>query len=287
MKRYLWGKISRITALLMILVGLTACSQTLTNDQWLAQLPHPWTLDQKQMDEILPQFQERFPDFQTRLKYIALWRVGTPYEIFKLGEGVEPDPDPIIRYDVSDCTGHNLTSLAAAESRSWAETREHMIMIHYKADSNGVKSPSYRSRWHYTLDRITRNPYTVDMTQELLPRTRLDSVTITLNQKSNGEEFLDLDWTRTMTAYYIPNNEINTELLAKLPQIVGVAFVKPAYFKMGIVMGHEGMIIDGKYLLHASQSAGETVKLNFLKYYFPETGPFFGGIMIFKFQEII
>jgi len=276
-----------IKSLLMIsmLFSMMSCQETLTDEQWLAKLPTPWTLTQEQMNEILPQFQQRFPDFQNRIKQIALWRVGTPYEIFKLGEEAEPDLDPIIRYDVSDCTGHNLTSLAAARSSSWAEARENMIKLHYKADSNGVKQPTYRSRWHYTVDRITMNPNTVDITQTLLPKTALDSVNITLNQKEDGEEFLELDWNRSMTAYYIPNHQITPDLLAKLPTIVGVTFVKPKYFKMGIVMGHEGMIIDGKYLVHASQSAGETVKLDFLKYYFPEEGPFFGGIMIFKFKE--
>ena len=261
------------------------CDKAISDDEWIAQLPKPWTIDKEQMDEILPKFQQRFPKFETRLKYFALWRVGTPYEIFKLGEGVEPDPDPIIRFDVSDCTGHNLTSLAASKSSSWDETLQNMIKIHYKPDSAGKKVPSYTSRWHYTLDRITANPYTVDITRSLLPMNQLDSVNIILNKKENGEEFLDLDWERKMTAWYIPNSQINKALLDKLPEIVGVAFVKPKYFKMGIVIGHEGMIIDGKYLVHASQSAGETVKQDFLEYYFPESGPFFGGIMIYEFRE--
>lgn len=270
---------------LSLAISLLSCKEAMNNEEWIAQLPQPWTLSQENMDEILPQFQKRFPDFQTRLKYFALWRVGTPYEIFKLGEGVEPDPDPIIRYDVSDCTGHNLTSLAAVKSNSWDETLENMIAIHYKADDSGMKSPSYQSRWHYTLDRITANPNTVDITETLLPQDLLDSVKIVLNKKENGEENLDLNWNRDITANYIPNSQITEALLAKLSPIVGVTFVKSSYFKMGIVMGHEGMIIDGKYLVHASQSAGETVKVDFLDYYFPESGSFFDGIMIFEFKE--
>lgn len=271
-------------ALLTLVFFVTGCKEVQTDEEWLSQLPEPWTLSQEGMNDILPLFQERFPEFELRLKNFALWRVGTPYEIFKLGEATEPDPDPIIRYDVSDCTGHNLTSLAAAKSTSWDEALENMIDIHYKADSLGNKTPSYLSRWHYTLDRIMDNPYTVDITQTLLPKTDLDSVTITLNRKADGEEFLELDWERTLTAYYIPNEQINAELLKKLPQIVGVAFVKPKFFKTGIVMGHEGMIIDGQFLVHASQSAGKTVKLDFLDYYFPEEGPFFAGIMIYEFR---
>lgn len=279
-------KFMRLLFTFMILSGLMNCQERLSDEAWLATLPAPWTLSQEQMSEILPLFQERFPDFQTRLKHIALWRVGTPYEIFKLGEEVEPDPDPIIRYDVSDCTGHNLTSLAAAKSNSWDEAYANMIDIHYKPDSDGVKRPTYSSRWHYTVDRITMNPNTVDITQSLVPASALDSVNITLNRKDDGEEFLKLDWERNITAFYIPNQAITAELLTKLPQIVGITFVKQKYFKMGIVMAHEGMIIDGKYLLHASQSAGETVKMDFLNYYFPEDGTFFDGIMIFEFKEI-
>ncbi len=271
--------------ILGILSSFMSCQEKLSDEDWLAQLPHPWTLSHDEMSTMLPKFQARFPDFQNRLKYIALWRVGTPYEIFKLGEEAEPDLDPIIRFDLSDCTGHNLTSLAAARSSNWDEARDQMIKLHYKADEEGIKQPTYKSRWHYTVDRITRNPNTVDITQTLLPKSSLDSVNITLNLKEDGSEFLDLDWNRPMTAYYIPNDKITTELLAKLPVIAGVTFVKPKYFKMGIVMGHEGMIIDGKYLVHASQSAGETVKVDFLDYYFPEEGPFFGGIMVFEFRE--
>ena len=280
-------KLLNFSLIFGLLVNLIACQGNKSDTQWLESLPQPWTLSQEQFDEILPLFQKRYPDFQQRLKQIALWRVGTPYEIFKLGEEIEPDTDPILRYDVSDCTGHNLTTLAAARSHRWDEARSKMIEIHYKADSTGHKTPSYESRWHYTVDRITANPNTVDITQSLLPRSALDSIKITLNQKEDGEEFLKLGWSRDMTAYYIPNSQITAELLNKLPAIVGVSFVKPQYFKMGIVMGHEGMIIDGKYLLHASQSAGETVKLDFLNYYFPKDGAFFAGIMIFEFKEDI
>lgn len=276
----------RIIFLLSVMTILVSnCREIPDNETWLKQLPQPWTLSEDQMSEAMSKFQQRFPDFQQRLKYFALWRVGTPYEIFKLGEEVEPDPDPILRYDVSDCTGHNLSCLAAARSSSWEEARSSMIQIHYKPNSSGQHTPSYLSRWHYTTDRITQNPYTVDITQTLLPRSELDSVKITLNRKDSGEEFLELNWEREMTAYFIPNNKITPDLLAKLPEIVGVTFVKPKYYKLGIVMGHEGMIIDGKYVLHASQSAGETVKLDFMEYYFPEDGAFFGGIMIFEFRE--
>ena len=91
--------------------------------QWITALPKPWTLSENQVSELLPKFHERFPNFHQRLKAINIWRVGTPYGIFKLGEEIEPDPDPILRIDTSDCTVHVLTSIAFTNSKDWEQTR--------------------------------------------------------------------------------------------------------------------------------------------------------------------
>jgi hypothetical protein len=273
--------------LLLLMFGNWTCSDQQSGEfAWLKTLPKPWKLSEEELTVLLPEFRTHFPDFNQRLKALALWRVGTPYEIFKLGEEVEPDPDPIFRLDVSDCTGHVLTCLSLAQSDTWQEARENMITIHYKPDQSGRKTPTYLSRWHYTTDRITANPYTVDITRSLLAESDLKAITLTLNHKEGGGEFLDLDWSRELTAYYIPNEKINTDLLANLPELCGVAFVRPSYFKMGIIVGHEGMIIDRKYLIHASQSEGKTVKVDFLDYYFPDSGPFFDGIMLYRFNPL-
>ena len=251
------------------------------SNSWVETLPKPWTLTEDQISELLPQFHNHYPEFHDRLKAFALWQVGKPYEIFKLGEEIEPDPDPIIRLDVSDCTVHVLTSLAFSQSKSWIEARERMIDIHYKDGK-----PSYKSRWHYTSDRIQENPYTQNITNNVSNIDQLESVEITLNRKKDGSEFLDLGWEKLTLIQYIPNERINGGLLSKLPEICGVAFVKKAYFKMGIVIAHEGMIIDQKNLVHASSEYGETVNLDFMKYYFRENGPLFDGVMIYAFNPI-
>jgi len=268
------------------LLALTGCSSQSQNEQWLAALPEPWLLSQSQISEIMPQFHQRYPRFDQRLRALALWRVGTPYELFRLGEEIEPDPDPIFRLDVSDCTAHVLTCLSLAQSSSWDEARQNMIDLHYKADESGYKTPTYRSRWHYTADRLLSNPSTVDISGQLLPVENLATIDITLNRGGDGKEFLDLGWSRTVTVKYIPNDQITAKLLAKLPLVCGVAFVKPGYFKIGLVIGHEGMIIDGRDLIHAGQEAGETVRVDFMDYYFRESGPLFGGIMIYAFRPL-
>ncbi len=275
-----------ILALLIIFGSCRSKGPSSGNEIWLSSLPAPWTLTPAHVDSLLPQFIERYPALESRLAAIAIWRVGTPYEIFKLGEEVEPDPDPILRLDVSDCTGHILTSMAFAQSSSWEQSRENMIRIHYKADEQGRKSPTYKSRWHFTTDRILSNPYTVDITRSLLPEDQLVPVTMTLNKKADGDEFLDLGWSRTVNTYYIPSEKIDKALLDKLPGVCGVAFVKPVWFDQGLIVAHEGMIIGQRDLIHASQSAGKTVRVDFLTYYFTEGEPLFGGIMVYAFHPL-
>jgi hypothetical protein len=248
-------------------------------NNWIDTLPKPWTLTEKQVSAILPQFYDHFPDFHDRLKAFALWQVGKPYEIFKLGEEVEPDLDPIIRLDVSDCTVHVLTSLAFSQSRSWTEAREKMIDIHYK-DGN----PTFKTRWHYTTDRIQENPYTVNISKELTEK--LELVDITLNRKADGSEFLDLNWEKKTTVSYIPSEWINEGLLKSLPEVCGVAFVKKEWMKMGLIIAHEGMLIDQKNLIHASAEYGQTVNVDFMEYYFRESKPIFDGMMVYEFHPV-
>ena len=90
---------------------------------------------------------------------------------------------------------------------------------------------------------------------------------IILNQKENGDEFLDLGWIKKTTVRYIPNDKITTDLLKKLPAIAGGACVKESYFKMGLMIAHEGMIIDQKDIIHASQEFNQTVRMDFMDFY--------------------
>ena len=269
----------------ILLLSVSFC-QEIEPYNWLKNLPKPWTLNEDEINEILPGFKTYFPDFQDRLKAIARWRINTPYEIFKLGEEIDPDPDPIIRLDVSDCTAHVLTTLAFAHEKTFSEAKQKMIEIHYKTDSLGRSSPTYRARWHYTSDRIDANPYTVNITDSLFKKEALTRANLTLNKKEDGSEFLKLNWNRTANFYYIPSNLIDDNLLDKLPEVVGVAFVKNSYKKLGILIAHEGMILENKKLLHASKEAGKTVEVDLLDYYFRESGPLFDGIMIYKYVEI-
>tara|TARA_B100001996_G_scaffold73995_1_gene54613 strand:+ start:19413 stop:20270 length:858 start_codon:yes stop_codon:yes gene_type:complete len=256
------------------------------NEAWLENLPKPWKINEEEFSSILQKFGNRYPEFNNRLKQFSKWQVGKPYKIFCLGEETLPDPDPIFRMDVSDCTVHILTSLASIQSQNWNQAKSNLIKIHYKADMNGINIPSYKKRWHFTTDRLLFNPSTKNITDTLLDEQDIQRINLTLNQKENGDEFLDLDWTKNVSVSYIPNNMINNELLNELPSIAGVAFVKKSYFKMGLAIAHEGMIIDNQDIIHASQEYEKTVQMNFLDYYFTDEGPRFDGVMFFTFHPL-
>jgi hypothetical protein len=237
------------------------------------------------MTEMLVQFDERYPDFQNRIKALNLWRVGTPYGELMLGENKEPDPDPIIRTDVSDCTVHVLTTLAMARSTSWDEALNSMIDIHYKKDLSGKPVVDFSTRWHFTLDRILSNPFTENITYAVADSNVLAPLNITLNRKTDGSEFLSLNWEQPVATHYIDRGHVNKALLSKLPDVVGIAFVKKAFFKNGIAIGHEGILIDQTELVHASSDSGKTVKVDFLEYFGEDSGRAFDGIMIYKFNQ--
>ena len=265
---------------------ITSCTTQADPFKWVDTIPDPWLLSETEFEFYLPQFHERFPNYHDRLKALNIWRVGTPYGLFCLGEESGKDNDPILRADLSDCTVHVLTSLAFAESFTWQNARDAMVDIHYKMDENGEKKPTYISRWHYTSDRLLHHDRTVDITSSVAHENDLEKVEIELNKKQDGSEFLDLNWSSNETIKFIPTVKIAENILLNLPAVSGVAFVKKSYFKMGIVIAHEGYLIDQTNLIHASSEYNKTVNVDFLSYLFNDGDPRFDGIMFYKINPI-
>ena len=132
---------------------------------------------------------------------------------------------------------------------------------------------------------IRDSPYTADITKSIIQKDNLDSVIIVLNKKKDGSEFLNLNWTSKNKIYFIPTKSVNELLLSKLPDICGAAFVRKSYFKNGIVIAHEGVLIDNKELIHASSKQQKTVRVNFIDYINNYGNPRFDGIMFYKFHS--
>ena len=249
---------------------------------WIENLPNPWELEEKEFEYYLSEFHVRYPTFNPRLKAINLWRVGTPYGLYCLGEENEKDQDPIIRYDSSDCTVHVLTTLAYAKSQTTLEARKNMIDIHYKLNRENKKVPNFDSRWHFTFDRILNHPMMLDITSSLIDSSKIENVVVELNKKSNGEPFLDIGWSSKENIGFIPSRLIDQVVLSKLPPVCGVAFVKKDYFKLGIVVAHEGYLVDRINFIHASSEFGETVNINFLNYLNKDKKYRFDGVLFFE-----
>lgn len=267
---------------LLVFILFTSSFGISNDETWVENLPKPWTLVEPEFESFLLQFHEKYPNFFDRLKALNKWRIGTPYGIYCLGEETGVDKDPIIRFDSSDCTVHVLTTIAFSKSSSWEEARRNMIDIHYKDRPHVGKKPTFKSRWHFTSDRILNNEYTVDITKSIADHSILDSVNISLNERENGDEFLDLGWTSNENIHFIPSDEITDEILLKLPDVCGVAFVKESYFKLGIVIAHEGFLIDSKQLVHASSEYGQTVDILFDNYLKTREGYRFDGVMFYE-----
>ena len=53
---------------------------------------------------------------------------------------------------------------------------------------------------------------------------------------------------------------------------------------MGIVVAHEGYLIDQENLIHASSEFEKTVNGDFMDYLLKEGKPRFDGIMVYKIQ---
>ena len=65
----------------------------------------------------------------------------------------------------------------------------------------------------------------------------------------------------------------------------GIAFVKRSYFKLGIVIAHEGFLIDNLFLIHASSEFGKTVKVDLFEYIKTNEKFRFDGVMFYDFKE--
>jgi len=269
----------------LVLFLLFSCNESIQSFLWVERLPKPWTLNQQDFDFYLIKFQDNYPNYHDRLIALNLWRVGTPYGLYCLGEEQGKDKDPIIRYDSSDCTVHILTTLAFAESSSLEEAKKNMIDIHYKANVNLKKYPDYDYRWHFTSDRILNHHITVDITKSVAEYEDIENLEIELNKKDDGKNFLELDWTLKANISFIPTEKINKQIISRLPKVCGVAFIKRSYFNLGIAVAHEGFIINKTDLIHASSSKEKTVIVNFMNYLMNENKNRFDGVLFYELVE--
>lgn len=279
---------TRLFIVLALLLSVARCGQaTPADDAWISAQPKFYQIasDHAAVTRLLTALQQRFPDFQQRLRAVALLRVGTPYVLGCLGEEKGRDKKPVFRLDESDCTVHVLTSSALAHAHTWNEARARMNTLNYYPVAAGRDPVSYANRVHYTEDRLVTSRYFRDVTPVAATGTPLASVTLTLNRGDDGKHPLDIPWEKRATIRYLPIASVTPAILARLPKYAaGVAFVRKKLFSKGLAVGHEGMIVDRKWLVHADSVGKKTAKVDFLDF-LRKNSDWFDGVILYSFVE--
>lgn len=256
-----------------------------TNWQWVKNQKKLHEITPAETDLILKELWERFPNKTDRLRALAVLRLGTPYQLGRLGEESGRDKDPIFRLDITDCTVFVLTNVALLHSQSLKEAEEKMKFLNYWPEENletgEIKYKiTFENRLHFTTDRNTISPYFRDITEKIAGSDKIKEKTVILNKiKADGKRLIDIDWEKEMVVKYIPNEYITKDLLAELPQAIGLAFIKEGDEEIGLDVRHEGFLFAGELFFRASSAEKKVVVNDFFEYYF-ETQ--FDGIILFE-----
>lgn len=244
---------------------------------WVYQQEKLYKLNSTEVNSTLKKLREKFTDKDRRLEALSLLRLGTPYERGCLGEESARDEDPVFQLQTTDCIAFVLTNAALLHSDSIQRARKEMKKVNYRSGEI-----SFEERLHFSTDRNEVSPYFNSITEKVA-EDKTEEQRVVLNKvKKDGERLINIDWEKEATVKYIPSEYINEELISKLPQSVGVAFVDESKFKLGLDVVHEGLLFDNRYLVHASSEKKEVEKVDFLNYYFLDERSRFDGIMMYE-----
>lgn len=240
-----------------------------------------YTLNPTQLDLVLRELQLRFPDKDDRLKAIATMYLGADYYQEPFIDELK-DPLP---YRRTNCTMFVIYAATFLNSSNYEEALEIIRWVHYKGGVVG-----YKNRYHFTSDRITdpNNKYFADVTMDYVADPSfVREVTLTLNVKQDGSHFFGGklgNWEKPITVKYIKKGDFTIDKLKKLPRSIGIAFVKKSNWPMGLIIGHEGILIDGD-LYHSSSPALGLYKIeNYLSERFPFSD--WEGMMLFEINVV-
>lgn len=174
-----------------------------------------------------------------------------------MGEG---EGERIYREDAFDCTTFVLT-VAARMHAGQGNASEMMKAIHYYPPGE----VSFENRLHFSSYRNRVSDYFKDITSEVGGElTRRRRVVLNRHRPGRGR-LVDIDWERELTVEYIPSARVPA-VVDQLPEVAGAAFVRRESFRKGLGVVHEGLVLDGRYLAHASSAQGKVVRVDFLDY---------------------
>jgi hypothetical protein len=253
----------------------TAQLRSFSEEELLRQV-RVYRCTDRDMDILLPELHRRFPAFDGRVKALAQMYRGAPY----VAEPLLHETADWLPYGSTNCTMYILYIEAFANSRCMAEAREHMRLLHYRGGMVG-----FAERYHFTEDRITdpANKYFTETTEKYVRDAQsLRRISLELNRRKDGSLLFGDRlgrWTKKVALPYIPRAGFTPGMLAPLPRVLGIAFVKKANWDKGLIVGHEGLLIDGD-LYHASLKGGVVVEKNYLAARLPSSP--WEGIILFQ-----
>ncbi|MFZ5516856.1 MAG: N-acetylmuramoyl-L-alanine amidase-like domain-containing protein [Candidatus Zhuqueibacterota bacterium] len=224
------------------------------------------TMTRQEIDQLLPLLHQKFPALDDRLRELCRLRLDTPYDLKALGDGAGREPNPVFRVDRTNCTVQILTNVALASAFSYQQAESLMAYINYYPAAAGTNPISYENRRHFTSDRLLTSDYFEAITATIVGPSELDTARVVLNRQRDGSHFLPIAWEKKIELPYIPQSKVTPALLKRLPGVVGVGLVRTSLFSKGIIIAHEGMILDGKNFVHASSTAMKVVNEDFYSY---------------------
>lgn len=242
-------------------------------------LPRLASLDSLQRSEMAA----RIADWPVPRR-VAAWaflQVGTPYALGPLGEEAPPDADPLIRFDVTDCAVLNLVSAALAHAPGAGGERAAMARANYR---DGVVS--YAARFHFTTDRLDGSPWYRDITRAVAGAA-CRSRAVVLNRRADGSRWIPIEWSRSRRVSWVPRalavRVAGWYDAGRLPEAVGVAFVRESTLGDGLDVVHESLLWQGRTILHASSVTGRVVTLPWTDY-LAGPGRRHDGFVLFEYQ---
>ena len=215
-----------------------------------------------------------------RVAVLIFLQVGTPYKTGPLGEDIEPDTDPVFSLKFADCTVMILIAESLAHAIEYRGETRAMQFANYR-----VGDISYENRFHFTTDRLDSSPFDRDITKLIAPEF-VKTVSVNLNEKLNGEKWISINWSRKRIINYIPFSKTedakNWFESGRLPEAVGVGFLKKKFMENGLDLLHEGFLWKGEILVHASSRAGRVVSVNW-RDFIKERGGLYDGVIFYEF----
>ena len=182
------------------------------------------------------------------LREIITGYIGTPYKLGPLDES-----DNIYRDDVFDCTTFVLVTVSNFQS---SNPEEEIKNVNY----HPAGEVSYENRLHFSTYRNKVNDYFKDITADI-SEDKLRQKEVALNQ----DRLIDIDWQEEITIDYVKTADVSA-VTHNLPEVAGVMFMRDGNADIGLDINHEGFVLDGQDLVHASPTHGQVYRENFLEY---------------------